>query len=111
MAEAMNRTIVSVLMGGFGGEAPAPTGPAGETGGTVRSTSAADAAIQMAYASQVAVVPGYGMAVAQAQHAVREMTKILEEKGISVILDRKSTRLNSSHANISYAVFCLKKKK
>ena len=48
MAEAMNRTIVSVLMGGFGGEAPAPEGPAGETGGTVRSTSAADAAIQMA---------------------------------------------------------------
>src|SRR5918999_1297068 len=49
MAEAMNRTIVSVLMGGFGGEAAAPAGPEGATGGTVRSTSAADAAIQMAY--------------------------------------------------------------
>jgi NAD(P) transhydrogenase subunit beta len=84
MAEAMNRTIWSVLMGGFGGEAPAPEGPAGATGGTVRSTSAADAAIQMAYARQVVVVPGYGMAVAQAQHAVRELGKALEAKGVEV---------------------------
>ena len=84
MAEAMNRTIVSVLLGGFGGEAPAPEGPAGATGGTVRSTSAADAAIQMAYARQVVVVPGYGMAVAQAQHAVRELSKALETKGVEV---------------------------
>jgi NAD(P) transhydrogenase subunit beta len=84
MAEAMNRTIWSVLMGGFGGEAPAPEGPAGATGGTVRSTSAADAAIQMAYARQVVVVPGYGMAVAQAQHAVRELGKALEERGVEV---------------------------
>ena len=81
MAEAMNRTIVSVLMGGFGGDAVLPAGPAGETGGTVRSTSAADAAIQMAYARQVVVVPGYGMAVAQAQHAVRELGKALESRG------------------------------
>ena len=50
----------------------------------VRSTSAADAAIQMAYANRVVIVPGYGMAVAQAQHAVREMTKLLEAKGIEV---------------------------
>jgi H+-translocating NAD(P) transhydrogenase subunit beta len=84
MAEAMNRSIFSVLMGGFGGEAPAVEGPAGATGGTVRSTSAADAAIQMAYARQVVVVPGYGMAVAQAQHAVRELGKALEEKGVEV---------------------------
>jgi NAD(P) transhydrogenase subunit beta len=85
MAEAMNRTIVSVLMGGFGGEAAAPAGPGGsETGGTVRSTSAADAAIQMAYARQVVVVPGYGMAVAQAQHAVRELGKALEGRGVEV---------------------------
>ena len=84
MAEAMNRTIISVLLGGFGGEAPAASGPAGATGGTVRSTSAADAAIQMAYARQVVVVPGYGMAVAQAQHAVRELAKALEAKGVEV---------------------------
>ncbi len=86
MAKAMNRTIPSVLLGGFGGggvEAPAGA-PTGAEGGTVRSTSAADAAIQLAYARQVVVVPGYGMAVSQAQHAVREMAKALEEKGVEV---------------------------
>ncbi|HEV7804932.1 MAG TPA: NAD(P)(+) transhydrogenase (Re/Si-specific) subunit beta [Solirubrobacteraceae bacterium] len=85
MAKAMNRSIGSVLMGGFGGEAPAvASGPGGETGGTVRSTSAADVAILMNYARQVVVVPGYGMAVAQAQHAVREMAKALEKRNIEV---------------------------
>jgi H+-translocating NAD(P) transhydrogenase subunit beta len=84
MAKAMNRSIGSVLLGGFGGEAPAVEGGDGETGGTVRSTSAADVAILLAYARQVVVVPGYGMAVAQAQHAVREMEKALEKKGIEV---------------------------
>jgi NAD(P) transhydrogenase subunit beta len=83
MAVAMNRTIPSVLMGGFGGETTAAVG-AGDAGGTVRSTSAADVAIQMAYARQVVVVPGYGMAVSQAQHAVREMAKLLEAKGVEV---------------------------
>ncbi|MDP2711601.1 MAG: NAD(P)(+) transhydrogenase (Re/Si-specific) subunit beta [Solirubrobacteraceae bacterium] len=85
MAKAMNRSIGSVLLGGFGGEAPAASGPDGsETGGTVRSTSAADVAILLAYARLVVVVPGYGMAVAQAQHTVREMAKALEKKGIEV---------------------------
>jgi NAD(P) transhydrogenase subunit beta len=84
MAVAMNRTITSVLLGGFGGEVIAAAGPAGAEGGTVRSTSAADVAIQMAYARQVVVVPGYGMAVSQAQHAVREMAKLLEAKGVEV---------------------------
>ncbi|MDX6692247.1 MAG: H+-translocating transhydrogenase subunit beta [Solirubrobacteraceae bacterium] len=85
MAKAMNRSIGSVLLGGFGGEAPAAGGgEGGETGGTVRSTSAADVAILMAYARQVVVVPGYGMAVAQAQHAVREMAKELEKRNIEV---------------------------
>jgi NAD(P) transhydrogenase subunit beta len=83
MAVAMNRTIPSVLLGGFGGEVTAAAG-AGVAGGTVRSTSAADVAIQMAYARQVVVVPGYGMAVSQAQHAVREMAKLLEAKGVEV---------------------------
>jgi len=83
MAQAMNRSIPSIVAGGFGGVVTA--GAAGEIGDrTVRSTSASDAAVQMAYASQVAIVPGYGMAVAQAQHAVREMTKALEAKGIEV---------------------------
>jgi NAD(P) transhydrogenase subunit beta len=82
MAVAMNRTIPSVLLGGFGGETAAAVGGGAE--GTVRSTSAGDVAIQMAYARQVVVVPGYGMAVSQAQHAVREMAKLLEAKGVEV---------------------------
>jgi H+-translocating NAD(P) transhydrogenase subunit beta len=84
MAKAMNRSIGSVLLGGFGGTAPAIEGGGSEIGGTVRSTSAADVAILMAYARQVVVVPGYGMAVAQAQHAVREMAKELEKRNIEV---------------------------
>jgi H+-translocating NAD(P) transhydrogenase subunit beta len=83
MAIAMNRSITSVIAGGFGGTVEAVAG-AGAAGGTVRSTSAADVAIQMAYARQVVVVPGYGMAVSQAQHAVREMAKLLESKGVEV---------------------------
>jgi H+-translocating NAD(P) transhydrogenase subunit beta len=84
MAEAMNRSIPAIVRGGFGGVIT--TGGAGDDGveKTVRSTSAADAAIQMSYANRVVVVPGYGMAVAQAQHAVREMTKMLEAKGVEV---------------------------
>jgi NAD(P) transhydrogenase subunit beta len=84
MATAMNRTITSVLLGGFGGEVTAAAGATSASGGTVRSTSAADVAIQMAYARLVVVVPGYGMAVSQAQHAVREMAKQLEAKGVEV---------------------------
>jgi NAD(P) transhydrogenase subunit beta len=83
MANAMNRSIPSIVAGGFGGVTT--TGSSGEDGDrTVRSTSAADAAVQLAYASQVVVVPGYGMAVAQAQHAVAEMTELLETKGVEV---------------------------
>jgi NAD(P) transhydrogenase subunit beta len=84
MAQAMNRSILAIVAGGFGGVVT--TGGVSEDGveRTVRSTSAADAAVQMAYANRVVIVPGYGMAVAQAQHAVREMTKLLENKGIEV---------------------------
>jgi H+-translocating NAD(P) transhydrogenase subunit beta len=84
MAEAMNRSIPAIVRGGFGGVITA--GGSGDDGveKTVRSTSAADAAIQMSYANRVVIVPGYGMAVAQAQHAVREMTKLLEAKGVEV---------------------------
>jgi NAD(P) transhydrogenase subunit beta len=85
MATAMNRSIPSIVAGGFGGGgAVAGAEGAGEHAGTVRSTSAADAAIQLAYANRVVVVPGYGMAVAQAQHAVRELTKELEDRGVEV---------------------------
>ncbi len=85
MAVAMNRSIPSIVAGGFGGGgAVAGAEGAGEHAGTVRSTSAADAAIQLAYASHVVIVPGYGMAVAQAQHAVRELALELEKRGVDV---------------------------
>jgi H+-translocating NAD(P) transhydrogenase subunit beta len=85
MATAMNRSIPAIVAGGFGGSGAVEgaTG-AGEHAGAVRSTTAADAAIQLAYASRVMIVPGYGMAVAQAQHAVRELTKELEKRGVEV---------------------------
>jgi NAD(P) transhydrogenase subunit beta len=84
MAKAMNRSIPAIIAGGFGGGGAVAGGGDGDIDKTVRSTSAADAAIQMAYANQVVIVPGYGMAVAQAQHAVREMAKLLEDKGVEV---------------------------
>ena len=85
MAVAMNRSIPAIIAGGFGGGgAVEGASGAGEHAGTVRSTTAADAAIQLAYASRVMIVPGYGMAVAQAQHAVRELTKELEKRQVEV---------------------------
>jgi NAD(P) transhydrogenase subunit beta len=85
MATAMNRSIPAIVAGGFGGGgAVEGASGAGEHAGTVRSTTAADAAIQLAYASRVVVVPGYGMAVAQAQHAVRELASELEARGVDV---------------------------
>jgi NAD(P) transhydrogenase subunit beta len=85
MAKAMNRSVPAIVAGGFGGAVAAPTRPgAGEDGRTVRSTSAQDVAIQLSYARQVVVAPGYGMAVAQAQHAVRELERALEAKGVEV---------------------------
>ncbi|MFC5287602.1 NAD(P)(+) transhydrogenase (Re/Si-specific) subunit beta [Actinokineospora guangxiensis] len=82
MAKAMNRSIPAIVAGGFGGTG----GPAAEVDGdrSVRKTNASDAAMQMAYANQVVVVPGYGMAVAQAQHVVREMADLLESRGVPV---------------------------
>ena len=83
MAKAMNRSIPAIVAGGFGGSGVAVSG--GSDGDrTVKPTSAADAAIQMAYANQVIVVPGYGLAVAQAQHAVKDMATMLENKGVPV---------------------------
>jgi len=85
MAKAMNRSVPAIVAGGFGGAVAAPAAGAGQTEGqTVRSTSAADVAIQLSYARQVVVAPGYGMAVAQAQHAVRELERALEAKGVEV---------------------------
>ena len=82
MAEAMNRSIGNVFFSGLG--AGGPTAAAVE-GGTVRSTSAADVAIQLSYARLVVVVPGYGMAVAQAQRAVADLAAELEQRGVEVL--------------------------
>ena len=84
MAEAMNRSIMNIVAGGFGGVTTAPSAADGGEQRPVRSTGAADVAIQLAYASKVVVAPGYGMAVAQAQHTVRELADELEKRGISV---------------------------
>jgi H+-translocating NAD(P) transhydrogenase subunit beta len=85
MADAMNRSIGNVFFGGFGGGGGAVG--AGDDGvdRTVRSTSAADVAIQLSYARLVVVVPGYGMAVAQAQRAVADLAAELEERGVEVL--------------------------
>jgi NAD(P) transhydrogenase subunit beta len=83
MADAMNRSVINIMIGGFGGgEGTVSAG--GPEGGSVRSLGMDDAAIQLAYASSVIIVPGYGLAVAQAQHAVRELAELLEDRGVNV---------------------------
>ncbi len=79
MSKAMNRSFQNVIFGAFGAAPTASTKSASDL--TVRSISAEDAAIQLAYAKLVIVVPGYGMAVAQAQHQVRELAELIERKG------------------------------
>jgi len=83
MADAMNRSVLNIMIGGFGGGEGTVTA-VGAEGGSVRSIGVDDAAIQLAYASNVIVVPGYGLAVAQAQHAVRELAELLESRGVNV---------------------------
>jgi len=85
MAEAMNRSIGNVFFGGFGGGAGAIAASDDGADRTVRSTSAADVAIQLSYARLVVVVPGYGMAVAQAQRAVADLAAELEKRGVEVL--------------------------
>ena len=84
MAEAMNRSIANIFKGGFGGVTVAPGAGDGEAK-PVRSTDPADVAIQLAYARKVVVAPGYGLAVAQAQHTVRELADALEKRGVEVL--------------------------
>jgi len=83
MADAMNRSIGNIMLGGFGtGDSPGTAAATG--GGQVRTVSADDAAIQLAYASKVVIVPGYGLAAAQAQHQVHELAGLLEARGVEV---------------------------
>ena len=82
MCKGMNRSFISVILGGFGGETAAAGGPAESR--PVKQGSAEDAAYMMKNASKIIVVPGYGMAVAQAQHSLREMADTLKKEGVEV---------------------------
>ncbi len=80
MCKAMNRSLLNVIVGVFGGGGQAVTGAAG----TVKEISVTDAAVLLSYSKKVVIVPGYGLAVAQAQHICHELDKLLEEKGVEV---------------------------
>ncbi|CCQ73499.1 NAD(P)(+) transhydrogenase (Re/Si-specific) subunit beta [Magnetospira sp. QH-2] len=84
MCKGMNRSIFNVLLGGFGGDSAGGGAAGRDPSKTAKSGSADDAAFIMANASKVIIVPGYGMAVAQAQHAVREMADLLKKEGVEV---------------------------
>ena len=84
MCKGMNRSFISVILGGFGAEAGAAAGGGAVETRPVKQGSAEDAAFIMKNASKVIIVPGYGMAVAQAQHALREMADTLKEEGVEV---------------------------
>jgi NAD(P) transhydrogenase subunit beta len=84
MSKAMNRSITNVLFGAFGAATAASAGAKTDDGRSFREVSAEDAAILLGYAQSVIIVPGYGLAVAQAQHSVRELADLLEAKGIEV---------------------------
>ncbi|MGY9107199.1 MAG: NAD(P)(+) transhydrogenase (Re/Si-specific) subunit beta, partial [Alphaproteobacteria bacterium] len=108
MCKGMNRSFVSVILGGFGGETAVASEAMGER--NVRAGSAEDAAFIMKNASSVIIVPGYGMAVAQAQHALREMADLLKAEGITVryaihpVAGRMPGHMNVllAEANVSY---------
>ncbi len=86
MCKAMNRSLTNVLIGSFGGgNKAAAAGGAAKAQGNYKEISLADAAMVMGYANKVMIVPGYGLAVAQAQHTCHELEKILNEKGVEVI--------------------------
>lgn len=84
MCKAMNRSLANVLIGSFGGNKAGATNATGGVQGTVKEVTVSDAAMLMAYANKVIFVPGYGLAVAQAQHTCHELEKILTEKGVEV---------------------------
>ncbi len=84
MCDAMNRSLWNVIVGGFGGADSTGAGPQSAEGKPVKSATAADVAIALGYATKVVIVPGYGLAVAQAQHACAKLAKELEERGVDV---------------------------
>lgn len=84
MCKAMNRSLLNVLIGSFGGKTSNEAGATSAKGGTTKEISLSDSAVIMTYASKVLIVPGYGLAVAQAQHTCHELEKLLESKGVEV---------------------------
>ena len=112
MAQAMNRSVLSVMAGGFGtgDSGPAAVPAAAGSGSSIRRISAEDAAIQLAYASKVIIVPGYGLAAAQAQHEAAELAALLQEHHVTVffaihpVAGRMPGHMNVllAEANVSY---------
>ncbi|CAN5752644.1 NAD(P)(+) transhydrogenase (Re/Si-specific) subunit beta [soil metagenome] len=110
MAKAMNRSVANILFGAFGGGGEVASSGEGGEQKPVKEATAEDAAVALAYAQNVIVVPGYGLAVAQAQHAVRELADLLEERGVSVryaihpVAGRMPGHMNVllAEANVSY---------
>ena len=84
MCKAMNRPLSNVIFGAFGEGSKAAAAGGGATGGHVREASVTDVAVMMNYSKKVVVVPGYGLAVAQAQHVIHELEELLEERGVEV---------------------------
>ena len=85
MCDAMNRPLASVIFGAFGeGTASSDSSQKSTQGGSIKKTTPSDAAILMNYANKVIIVPGYGLAVAQAQHVIHELELLLEKKGVEV---------------------------
>ncbi len=104
MCHAMNRSFFSVILGGFGGETAVAGGGGGGEAKPVKLGSADDAAFIMKNASKVIIVPGYGMAVAQAQHALREMADTLKKEGVEVkyAIHPVAGRMPGAEANVPY---------
>ena len=114
MCRAMNRNFISVIAGGFGTTSTSSSSAAAAPAGDVKSISAAETADMLSEAKSVIIVPGYGMAVAQAQHAVFEMTKMLREKGVNVrfgihpVAGRMPGHMNVllAEAKVPYDIVC-----
>jgi NAD(P) transhydrogenase subunit beta len=110
MADAMNRSVLNIMAGGFGTGASGIIAVGGPSGGMVRSIAVDDAALQMAYAQKVIIVPGYGLAAAQAAHELRDLAQLLEDRGVEVsyaihpVAGRMPGHMNVllAEANVSY---------
>ena len=110
MCVAMNRSLLNVLLGGFGGESQVEAAPTSMEGKSIQTTSPDDTAILLSYAEKVIIIPGYGMAVAQAQHIVRELADELQKQDITVkfavhpVAGRMPGHMNVllAEANVSY---------